>query len=144
MGALQVAREVRPTELPAVGGIGQVDLQPVAAEDSGKRRAEQARQIWISKFLGPVILVLAVPMIITPTNLQAEITWVQALGLLVLARLLVGGRGHGGPGGRRRWRGHWERKFANMSPEERERWKAERGRYCDGGTDGSAEHQAAL
>ena len=33
----------------------------------------------------------------------SEITWVQALGLLVLARLLVGGRGHGRPGGRRRW-----------------------------------------
>ena len=70
----------------------------------------------------------------------SEITWVQALGLLVLARLLLGGRGHGGLGGRRRWRGHWERKLANMSPEERERWKAERGRYCDGG----AEQQAAL
>ncbi len=70
----------------------------------------------------------------------SEITWVQALGLLVLARLLLGGRGLGGPGGRRRWRGHWERKLAKMSPEERERWKAERGRYCDGG----AEQQAAL
>jgi hypothetical protein len=69
----------------------------------------------------------------------SEITWVQALGLLVLTRLLVGGRGLGGPGGRRRWRGHRERKLANMSPEERERWKAERARYCDGG----AEQQAA-
>ncbi len=70
----------------------------------------------------------------------SEITWGQALGLLVLARLLVGGRGHGGPGGRRRWRRHWERKLANMSPEERERWKAARGRDCDGG----AAQQAAL
>ena len=69
----------------------------------------------------------------------SEITWVQALGLLVLVRLLVGGRGHGGPGRRRRWRGHWERKLEIMSPEERERWKAERGRHCDGG----AEQQAA-
>ena len=63
----------------------------------------------------------------------SEITWGQALGLLVLARLLVGGRGHGGPGGRRRWRKHWERKLANMSPEERARWKAARGRDCHGG-----------
>ena len=63
----------------------------------------------------------------------SEITWGQALGLLVLARLLVGGRGHGGPGGRRRWSRHWERKLANMSPEERERWKAARGRDCHGG-----------
>ena len=69
----------------------------------------------------------------------SEISWVQALGLLVLARLLVGGRGHGRPGGRRRWR-DWEQKLASMSPEELERWKAERGRTCAGGT----EQQAAL
>ena len=58
------------------------------------------------------------------------ITWLQALGLLLLARLLVGGRGPGGPGGRRRWRDRWERKLDSMSPEERERWKAERGWDC--------------
>ena len=62
----------------------------------------------------------------------APITWLQALGLLVLARILVGGRGHGGfrRGG---WRRRWEAKVANMSPEERERWKAEAGRYCGSG-----------
>ncbi len=63
----------------------------------------------------------------------SEVTWIQALGLLVLVRLLVGGRGHGGLGGRLRRRRHWARKLANMSPEERERWEAERGRHCDGG-----------
>lgn len=73
----------------------------------------------------------------------SEITWLQALGLLVLARLLVGGRGHGGPTGRRGWRRRWERKLAKMSPEDRERWTSEMGRYCDGGGDGGAEHEAA-
>ena len=43
-----------------------------------------------------------------------QITWVQALGLLVLARLLVG-------------------KVANMNPEELEKWKAEVSRCCRGG-----------
>ena len=71
----------------------------------------------------------------------AEITWVQALGLLILARLLVGGRGPGGYGGRRRWRGRWARKLANMSPEERARWKAEMGRHCRGEPDDAGERQ---
>ncbi len=65
-----------------------------------------------------------------------QITWIQALGLLILARILAGSRGHGGFGGRRRWRERWERKVANMSPEEREKWRAEVGRYCWGGTGG--------
>ncbi len=47
----------------------------------------------------------------------------QALGLLVLCRILFGGLGHGGPGGHgdggRRWRG----RCRNMSPEEREKFR---------------------
>ena len=62
-----------------------------------------------------------------------QITWVRALGLLVLARLLVGSGRHGGFGGRRRWRDHWTRKVANMNPEELEKWKAEVSRCCRGG-----------
>ena len=65
----------------------------------------------------------------------APITWVQALGLLVLTRLLIGG-------GRRArwahrgadWRKRWEARVANMSPQEREKWKAEFGGYCCGGS----------
>ncbi len=60
----------------------------------------------------------------------APITWLQAVGLLVLARLLVGGRrafgGHYG------WRRRWESKVAAMSPEERQKWKEEFGGYCCG------------
>lgn len=64
----------------------------------------------------------------------ARITWIQALGLLILARILTGRWGRGGWRRGRRWREQWERKVANMSPEEREKWKAEVGRYCWGET----------
>ena len=62
----------------------------------------------------------------------APITWVQALGLLILARILTGRWGRGGSSGRRRWRERWERRVANMTPEEREKWRAEFGRCCCG------------
>jgi hypothetical protein len=49
------------------------------------------------------------------------IGYLQALGLLVLSRILFGGfRGHGGWRGHRHWR-RWER----MTPEERERFLKE-------------------
>jgi len=50
------------------------------------------------------------------------ITFWQALGLLVLCRILFGGLGHHGPGRsgmRRRMRERWEK----MTPEERERFR---------------------
>ena len=64
------------------------------------------------------------------------ITWIQALGLLILARILVGGRGRGGFGASRRgrWRERWESKIASMSPDERKKWQAEAGRSCSGRT----------
>jgi hypothetical protein len=51
------------------------------------------------------------------------ITFWQALGLLVLSRILLGGfRGHRGPGG---W--HWRRRmmerWEQMTPEEREKFR---------------------
>jgi hypothetical protein len=53
------------------------------------------------------------------------ITFVQALGLLVLSKILFGGFGRGrGCGGRRGWRRHMEERWAQMSPEERERFRA--------------------
>ena len=55
----------------------------------------------------------------------ARITLIQALGLLVLARILVGGRGRGFGHRGGHWRRRWESKVANMSPEERKKWKEE-------------------
>jgi hypothetical protein len=51
------------------------------------------------------------------------ITFTQALGLLVLSKILFGGfHRHGG--GRGGWRRHMEERFAHMTPEERERFRA--------------------
>ena len=64
------------------------------------------------------------------------ITWVQALGLLILARILVGGRGYRGWGMHKGgyWRARWESKMASMSPDERKKWQEEFGRSCWGRT----------
>jgi hypothetical protein len=73
------------------------------------------------------------------------ITFWQALGLLVLSKILLGGfhkhGGRGGPGWRRGGRERWER----MSPEERERFRAGmRGRKgCWGGRDDNGPREEA-
>lgn len=72
-----------------------------------------------------------------------QITWIQALGLLILARILIGGIGHSGFGGYTggRWRKRWESKMASMSPDERKKWKKEFGRSCWGRTSAEDEGQ---
>ena len=63
-----------------------------------------------------------------------EIRYLEAAGLMILGRLLVGGFGggkhrchhcgHGGWGHKGgHWKRRWEEKMANMSPEEREKFK---------------------
>ena len=47
------------------------------------------------------------------------LTFWQALGLLVLCRVLFGGLGGHGPGPRR----HWDRRCRRMTPEEREKFR---------------------
>ena len=51
----------------------------------------------------------------------APIALVQALGFVLLARILAGGRGHAVSGGGRPWRDRWRRKVATMSPEQKAR-----------------------
>ncbi len=60
-----------------------------------------------------------------------EITYLQALGLLVLSKILFGGfpPHHGGPGARR-WHRH---RLENMTPEEREKFQAGMRGCCGGG-----------
>jgi hypothetical protein len=51
------------------------------------------------------------------------ITFTQALGLIVLSKLLFGGfHRHGGGG--RGWKRHMEDRWANMTPEQQERFRA--------------------
>ena len=70
------------------------------------------------------------------------ITFAQALGLLVLSKLLLGGF-HRHAGGRHGWKRHMEERFATMTPEERERFRAGmRGRHgCHFGRQGRPEEQ---
>ena len=55
------------------------------------------------------------------------ITFWQAIGLLVLCKLLFGGF-RGGPGRGMHWRGRMKEKWARMSPEEREKFSSRMGR----------------
>ena len=52
-----------------------------------------------------------------------QITFVQALGLFLLSKILFGGF-HRHSGGRNRWKRHMEERWAQMGPEERERFRA--------------------
>lgn len=53
--------------------------------------------------------------------------YLQAVGLLVLSRVLLGGlRGHHGPWRHRGWRDRWE----SLSPEERERLREKYAHKC--------------
>lgn len=54
----------------------------------------------------------------------------QALGLLVLSRILFGGF-RGRPGGHRYWRRRMMERWEQMTPEEREKFRAGMQRRCD-------------
>ena len=61
------------------------------------------------------------------------ITYLQAMGILVLSKILFGGFGGkrgGGPG--RHWKNKIEEKMRNMTPEEREKFKEEWKARCGG------------
>lgn len=61
------------------------------------------------------------------------ITFLQALGLLLLSKVLFGfGRGGGGFRGRRRWQQRMQERFAQMTPEEREKFAQKMQGRCGG------------
>jgi hypothetical protein len=71
------------------------------------------------------------------------ITFLQALGLLILSKILFGGFHRHGCG-RRGWRRNMEERWAQMTPEERERLRAGlRGRWGCGGFEPPADATAA-
>ena len=67
-------------------------------------------------FIGGTAVQLLWNWLLPPLFGWKELTFWQALGMLALCRILFGGLGHRGGG--RRW------KHDNMSPEERERFRA--------------------
>jgi hypothetical protein len=58
------------------------------------------------------------------------VTFWQALGLLLLTKILFSGFRGGGP--RARWKEKLNNKWTNMTPEDREKFKQEWGRRCGG------------
>lgn len=56
------------------------------------------------------------------------ITFWQALGLLILTKILFSGFRGGGP--KPRWKEKLKKRWMNMTPEEREKFKQEWGRRC--------------
>ena len=70
------------------------------------------------------------------------LTFWQALGLLVLSRILFGRLGGHGPGGGR-WRRRWEEKQEHLTPEERERFRQSMRSRCGWGAPPAAAGPAA-
>ncbi len=73
-----------------------------------------------------------------------EVGFWQALGLVVLSKILFGGFGGGHKSGRGHWKHRYHEKLANMTPEERERFKARvREKWCSSGkNEGTGEHSS--
>ena len=87
-------------------------------------------------FVGAVLLFGAVVMglwnAILPAVLGVKaITFLQALGILLLSKILFGGFGGKRWGGHgQEWRQKMKEKWTNMTPEEREKFKAEWKNRC--------------
>ena len=92
--------------------------------------------------LGYIVMALWNAVLPAVTGLHA-ITFVQALGLLVLSRILFGGlRGWGRRGGH--WRARMQARWQQMTPEERERFRDVLGSRACGQTDASSRPTQAL
>lgn len=98
-----------------------------------ERWRRRPRWLRVAMFLGFVAVAVTVVGLVVMALWNAlvpavfagpQVSWLQALGLFALGRLLFGrwGRG-GGHFGPRRWRGRWRKRMASLSPEERARLK---------------------
>jgi Ca2+/H+ antiporter, TMEM165/GDT1 family len=82
-------------------------------------------------FFGEIVVLLWNNVLAAVTNVHT-ITFVQALGILVLSKILFGGF-RGGCGPRRHyWKQRMTQKWNNMTPDEREKFKQEWQRRCGG------------
>ncbi|HEY2722581.1 MAG TPA: hypothetical protein VGI82_12690 [Chitinophagaceae bacterium] len=81
-------------------------------------------------FFGEVVMLLWNNVLAAVTNVH-DITFWQALGLLLLSKILFGGGFSGGWGSRRPyWKQRMQQKWNNMTPEEREKFKQEWQKRC--------------
>ena len=103
-----------------------------------KRKFGAGRVVFFILVAAVAVLVFSGVVMLLWNNVLAQvthvstITFVQALGLLVLAKILFGGF-RGGWGSRRHyWRQRMMQKWDNMTPEEREKLKSEWQSRCGG------------
>ena len=104
------------------------------------------KRFWFKKglmflvfFIAAVLLFGAIVMglwnaILPPVLGVKPITFIQALGILLLSKILFGGFGRRGwhKGRHQQWRHSMQEKWSNMTPEEREKFKAEWRNRCGG------------
>lgn len=103
------------------------------------------KKFWIRKGLLVTTFVIVAILLVTlvvmglwnailPVVLGVKtITFTQALGILVLSKILFGGfRGGWGGGRGREWRQNMKAKWETMTPEQREQFKAEWKNRCGG------------
>jgi len=81
-------------------------------------------------FFGGAVMLLWNNVLARAVNVST-ITFAQALGILVLSKILFGGF-RGSWGGRRQWKQRMSQKWNNMTPEEREKFKQEWQSRCGG------------
>jgi Ca2+/H+ antiporter, TMEM165/GDT1 family len=104
------------------------------------------KQLWIKKGLmillfgtvavivfGFVVMSLWNNILVAVTGVKA-ITFLQALGILLLSKILFGGFGGGGKGwrGGPAWKEKMKQRWDKMTPEERDKFKAEWKNRCGG------------
>lgn len=103
-----------------------------------KHRSKAQKLLFIIPMVIAVILLLGLVVMglwnaILPQVIGVSaISFWQALGILLLSKILFGGFGKGGGFGRRRmeWKRRMQEKWEGMNPEERERFKAEWKNRC--------------
>jgi hypothetical protein len=79
---------------------------------------------------GAVVMTLWNGILPSVISSVGTLTYTQAIGLLILCRLLFGGFKGGGPRGGYRSGPPWRRKMMSMSEEEREKFKTEWRERC--------------
>jgi Ca2+/H+ antiporter, TMEM165/GDT1 family len=102
-------------------------------------------------FIGAILLFGAIVMFLWNNILPAvigvrTITFIQALGILLLSKILFGGFGRRGGWHREKhmqWRNKWREKWSAMTPEEREKFKAEWKNRCGRGRWGMREENSS-
>lgn len=80
-------------------------------------------------FFGTIVMLLWNYVLAQVLNIST-ITFGQALGILLLSKILFGGWRCGWGGGRHHWKNRMQQKWANMTPEEREKFKDQWQKRC--------------